>query len=229
MKIENIKHVFFDLDHTLWDFEKNSALTFKKIFETNKLSLPLNDFLKVYKPINFAYWKKYREEQVSKTELRYRRLKDAFTAINENVSDDLIHQLSHDYIEFLTTFNFTFHGTNEILNHLKESYELHIITNGFEEAQKRKLENSNLNSFFRTVTNSDMVGVKKPNPRIFNYALDLANALPEESIMIGDSLEADIYGAQNVGMDVIWFNPEKDDHSSDIKTVYELNQLKFYL
>ena len=229
MKIDNIKHVFFDLDHTLWDFEKNSALTFQKIFKVHNLDFILEDFLRVYKPINFAYWKKYREEQVTKSELRYRRLKDAFAAIDQYVPDQLINQLSEDYIKYLTTFNFTFLGTEEILAHLEDNYELHIITNGFQEAQTRKLENSRINHYFKTVTNSEMVGVKKPNPKIFEFALNLAKAVPEESIMIGDSLEADILGAQNVGMEVIWFNSEKHTEPLEFKTIYELDQLKLYL
>ena len=202
----NIKHVFFDLDHTLWDFDRNSALTFERIFQLHQVNLKLSDFLKVYEPINLAYWKLYREEQISKSDLRYRRLRDAFDGMHFYPEDDLIYKLSEAYIEHLTTINFLFEGTVEVLEYLNNSYELHIITNGFEEAQNKKLQHSKIESFFKTVTNSEMVGVKKPNPKIFNFALAAANAKAADSVMIGDSLEADIQGAQGVGMHTIFFD-----------------------
>jgi putative hydrolase of the HAD superfamily len=209
-----IKHVFFDLDHTLWDFDKNSGLTFKKIFELNNLNIELGTFLKVYEPINLKYWKLYREERVSKPDLRYGRLKEAFDTLGVSVKDDMINHLSEVYIDYLTTFNHLFEGAIEILEYLQYKYHLHIITNGFEEAQERKMQNSKIRSYFKTVTNSEMVGVKKPNPKIFNYALNSAEANPNESIMIGDSLEADIAGAQKVGMRTIHFD-YKDVHNGD--------------
>lgn len=209
-----IKHVFFDLDHTLWDFDKNSGLTFKKIFELNNINIELGTFLKVYEPINLKYWKLYREERVSKPDLRYGRLKEAFDTLGVSVNDDMINYLSEAYIDYLTTFNHLFEGAIEILEYLQYKYHLHIITNGFEEAQERKMQNSKIRSYFKTVTNSEMVGVKKPNPKIFNYALNSAEANPNESIMIGDSLEADIAGAQKVGMRTIHFD-YKDIHNGD--------------
>lgn len=133
-----IKHVFFDLDHTLWDFDKNSGLTFEKIFNLNKLDIKLDDFLPVYEPINLKYWKLYREEKVTKSALRYGRLKEAFDCIEVKVEDDMINHLSEIYLEHLTTFNYLFDGTFEILDYLEGKYELHIITNGFEEAQEKK-------------------------------------------------------------------------------------------
>ena len=209
-----IKHVFFDLDHTLWDFDKNSGLTFKKIFELNNINIELGTFLKVYEPINLKYWKLYREERVSKPDLRYGRLKEAFDTLGVSVKDDMINHLSEAYIDYLTTFNHLFEGAIEILEYLQYKYHLHIITNGFEEAQERKMQNSKIRSYFKTVTNSEMVGVKKPNPKIFNYALNSAEANPNESIMIGDSLEADIAGAQKVGLRTIHFD-YKDVHNGD--------------
>ncbi len=224
-----IKHVFFDLDHTLWDFDKNSGLAFEKIFGLHNLNVNLPAFLKVYEPINFEYWKMYREERVTKSDLRYGRLKDTFDHINFEVTDEIIHQLSEDYITHLTTFNHLFEGTDEILQYLSVKYQLHIITNGFEEAQEKKMASSNIKHHFTTVTNSEMVGVKKPNPRIFNFALNYAKALPEESIMIGDNVEADIEGALGVGMDVILFDYKKDHRDNGYKTISHLKDLERYL
>ncbi|VAV85927.1 Pyrimidine 5'-nucleotidase YjjG, partial [hydrothermal vent metagenome] len=211
MKIDNISHVFFDLDHTLWDFDKNSALTFEKIFSINNLEINIDEFLEVYVPINFQYWKLYREEKIGKDKLRYGRLNDAFNILQIEVKRSMIYKLSDDYITYLCTFNNLFEGTMEILEYLYSKYQLHIITNGFKEVQQGKLNNSNINRFFSTITNSEMVGVKKPNPKIFNYALSVAKAKIENSIMIGDNLEADVQGALNIGLDAICFNYHNED------------------
>ncbi|WP_299115365.1 YjjG family noncanonical pyrimidine nucleotidase [uncultured Winogradskyella sp.] len=226
---KNIKHVFFDLDHTLWDFDKNSGLTFEKIFKLSNIDANLDDFLQVYEPINLKYWKLYREERISKADLRYSRLKEAFDALKMAIEDKTINYLSVAYIDHLTTFNHLFEGTFEVLNYLKNKYELHIITNGFEEAQERKMKNSNIRDYFKTITNSEMVGVKKPNPKIFNFALDSASALPEESVMIGDSLEADIEGANNIGMDTIYFDYRNLNNTKNYKRITKLKSIENYL
>jgi putative hydrolase of the HAD superfamily len=228
MRINNIKHIFFDLDHTLWDFDKNSALTFEKIFKLNNILIPLKEFLKYYEPINLAYWKLYREEKVDKETLRYKRLKDTFNAVGFEVSDKAINKLSVDYIAYLSSFNHLFIDTLEILDYLHTKYNLHIITNGFQEVQHKKLDKSNISHYFKTVTNSEMVGVKKPNPKIFEFALDKATAKVTESIMIGDSYEADVLGALNYGMEAIWYNNHKNNELVT-KQVSSLLELKSFL
>lgn len=226
---KRITDVFFDLDHTLWDFDKNSSLTFEMIFKMNGITLNLKDFISVYEPINLKYWKLYREEQVDKAALRYGRLSDAFNALNVTVNDTVINKLADDYITYLTSHNHIFDGTIELLEYLKPKYNLHIITNGFADAQQRKLERSKIGHFFKTVTNSEMVGVKKPNPKMFYYALDLAQAKKESSIMIGDNFEADVMGALNIGLDAICFNYHKAEITGDIKQVNHLLELKTLL
>ena len=138
----NIKHIFFDLDHTLWDFETNSARAFDFIFMDNKVDVDLNSFLRIYAPINHKYWKLYREEKVTKPALRYKRLKETFDLLNYNISDDLINYLAIVYIDNLPNYNMLFEGTIEVLDYLSPKYEMHIITNGFEEVQTKKMENS---------------------------------------------------------------------------------------
>lgn len=228
MKLNHITDIFFDLDHTLWDFDKNSALTFEKIFKMNQVHLPIVDFLAHYEPINLNYWKLFREEKIDKESLRYGRLFDTFEAIKMTVNDDLIHQLSEDYITYLTTYNHLFEGAIEILDYLESKYNLHIITNGFHEVQHGKLKKANLQNYFKTVTNSELVGVKKPNPLIFNYALELAKTTKQNSIMIGDNYEADILGALNIGLDAICFNYHKVDLNQNIKSIDCLLELKNY-
>ncbi|WP_405292029.1 YjjG family noncanonical pyrimidine nucleotidase [Algibacter sp. Ld11] len=229
MKIKNITDVFFDLDHTLWDFDKNSALTFERIFEINNLEVEINKFLDIYLPINLKYWKLYREDKVSKETLRFGRLNEAFLALEVEVGRDVIDKLSDDYIDHLSSFNHLFDNTFEILDYLNKNYNLHIITNGFDEVQHKKMAKSNILHYFKTVTNSEMVGVKKPNPEIFNYALELANAKAATSIMIGDSFEADILGAKNIGMDVIFFDVNNLILEDDTKQIDNLLSLKEYL
>ena len=205
----SISHIFFDLDHTLWDFDKNSALTFNKILKIHEVDVDVQAFLEVYVPINLKYWKLYREEKIDKASLRYKRLQDAFNELNVKVQPSIIYKLSDDYIKYLTTFNHLFNGAIEVLEYLNEQYNLHIITSGFKEVQHSKLNQANINHYFDTITNSEMVGVKKPNPKIFEHALEKARATTQESVMIGDNYEADILGALNVGMQAICFNYEK--------------------
>ncbi|MEM6516850.1 MAG: YjjG family noncanonical pyrimidine nucleotidase [Bacteroidota bacterium] len=229
MKLKHIKHVFFDLDHTLWDFDLNSALTFEKIFKLNDLDIDYENFIVHYTPINLKYWKLYREGKIDKENLRYSRLREAFNSVRIEISDEMINRLSEDYITYLTTFNNLFVGTKEILKTLSTRYNLHIITNGFEEAQQKKLDGSEISQYFKSVTNSESAGVKKPNPIIFNYALNLAKAKPEESIMIGDNYEADILGALDVGLDVILFNYHKIRPDRNIKEIHSLQDLEKFL
>jgi len=229
MTFHHKKHIFFDLDHTLWDFDKNSALTFKKIFELNNLEIDLTEFLEVYVPINLQYWKLYREEKIDKKKLKFARLNDAFKALEIQIPTRIIHKLSDDYITHLCTFNHLFPNTIELLDYLHPKYKLHIITNGFKEVQHGKLNQSNIDHYFLTVTNSEMVGVKKPNPKIFNHALQMAKATPENSLMIGDNLEADIMGAINFGMPAICFNYHNEILADDIIGVDDLLELKKYI
>ena len=228
MKLTNITDIFFDLDHTLWDFDKNSALTFQKIFELNHVNLDLQRFLEVYVPVNLNYWKLYREDKIDKSTLRYGRLADTFKALEYPFSKGLVNQLSDDYIAHLTSFNHLFENTVPILQYLQPKYNLHIITNGFKEVQYGKLEKAKINHFFKTVTNSEMVGVKKPHPKIFNHALEQASAQPQQSIMIGDNYEADILGALNMGFDAICFNYHKLEIDAAVKQIDNLIELQNY-
>jgi YjjG family noncanonical pyrimidine nucleotidase len=231
MKTTNkyITDVFFDLDHTLWDFEKNSALAFETVFKQQQLDIDMSEFLPIYIPMNREYWERYRKDEISQKELRFGRLKDSFDLLKFNIDDDLILVLSEQYIRYLPTFNHLFDGTIEILEYLKAKYNLHIITNGFAEVQDNKLNNSYITHYFKTITNSEMAGVKKPNSLIFEFALDLAKAKKENSIMIGDCIEADVQGALDAGLDAIFFNEHNAIVTDNIKQVNHLLELKKYL
>ncbi|MCR5861636.1 YjjG family noncanonical pyrimidine nucleotidase [Flavobacterium sp. J372] len=220
------KAIFFDLDHTLWDFEKNSALTFQFIFEKHCLSIDCNLFLEKYVPVNAQYWKLFRDDKITKHELRYGRFRETFSQMGIEAGDELIETLAHEYIEHLPGFNHLYDGAIEVLDYLKEKYSLHIITNGFHEVQEHKLRNSNIAHYFDTVTNSEMAGCKKPNPQIFEFALRAANADKAYSVMIGDCIEADVQGAIDCGLDAIYFNEHRLDAPETIMQVNHLRELK---
>lgn len=224
----NIKHIFFDLDHTLWDFDKNSALTFQQIFEEQNIQIEISDFLLIYMPINLKYWRLYREDKVSKTNLRYGRLKDTFDAMNYQISDNLIIKMSEDYIKYLPNYNHLFEDTIEVLEYLSKKYQLHIITNGFEEVQNLKMQKSGILKYFKEIITSESVGVKKPNAKVFEFAISKAKTTVNDSLMIGDSLEADILGALNYGMSAIHFTSDVKPNS-EIISIKKLISLKDYL
>lgn len=221
---EGLTDLFFDLDHTIYDFDKNSALTFDAIFNEMQLK-GVNDFMTHFKPINDYYWDKFAKEEISHDTLRYGRLKDTFDAIDVAVNDDQIYYIADAFIGNLTNYNHVFDGAHETLNALKKNYRLHIITNGPSLVQEKKLKNSKLEQYFETVTNSEKAGVKKPNPIIFQHALQLANVKAEQSLMIGDNIQADVQGALNVGMQVIWFNEFQLQSDVQVAEVQQLKQL----
>jgi putative hydrolase of the HAD superfamily len=229
MKFKNIKHIYFDLDHTLWDFDRNSALTFEFIFKEEKLEINLPHFLDTYIPINNNYWKLYRENQISKEALRTGRLNDCFKCMSLDVPEQVISNLSNNYIKYLPTHNYLLDDTLEVLGYLNEKYQLHIITNGFEEVQHTKLTNSGISKFFQTVTTSEEAGVKKPEMEIFLKAMNKSRALPGHSIMIGDNYEADILGAHRAGMQSIFFDYYGKQETVQTTGIQKLNELKTYL
>lgn len=226
--MKHITDIFFDLDHTLWDFDKNSELAFDRIFKEKFQDVSTSDFVAVYAPINQACWKLYQVDQITHEELRYKRLKDSFDALQYKISDESIHQMAIDYIDYLPLNNQLFEGAIEILDYLQPNYNLHIITNGFAEVQYKKLHNSGISGYFQSVTNSEMAGVKKPNPKIFEHAISVAKTTKEKSIMIGDCIDADVKGALSFGMDAIYFNEQKNVVPADVKQIHHLLQLKSF-
>lgn len=224
--MNNITDIFFDLDHTLWDFDKNSIQAFDKIFKKQYPTIDTIVFIEKYVPINQACWKLYQFDKMTHEELRYQRLKQSFDAINFAISDAEINQISHDYIEFLPDNNLLFDGAMEVLEYLKPKYTLHIITNGFAEVQTKKLNNSGINDYFKTVTNSEIAGVKKPHPNIFEFALSLTSVSKENALMIGDCIDADIRGAINFGIKAILFDQANSHNTNEVQKINHLLELK---
>jgi YjjG family noncanonical pyrimidine nucleotidase len=223
---KHIQHIFFDLDHTLWDFDKNSEIAFGSIFKQYHPLIKIDDFIKIYEPINQACWKLFQKDLITHTDLKYNRLRESFVALDYSITDAEIDFISDKYLELLPENNALFEGAIGILDYLKPNYKLHIITNGFAKVQEKKIVNSGLKSYFETITNSEMAGVKKPNPAIYEHALGLAGAKKNNSIMIGDCIDADVYGALDFGIDAIYFNPNGVVVNEQIVQIKQLVDLK---
>lgn len=213
------KHLFFDLDHTIWDFDKNAEETLNELYHTYKLKdLGLHSpdrFIEVYTHNNHQLWAEYHVGKITKQKLRETRFSKTF--IDLGLSPNLIPQrFEDDYVNICPTKTNLFPKAHETLSYLKERYSLHLISNGFKESTELKVSNNGLNVYFENVVISEVVGFNKPDKAIFNHALTLANAGISESIMIGDSLEADIRGAQDYGMKAIYFNPERKEKPEDV-------------
>jgi len=208
--MKSYRHIFFDLDRTLWDFDAAAEVAFEKIYEQyhlKDLGIPsAHEFHVVYHPLNEKLWELYRADQITKDELNRTRFMKPLE--HYGIHDvELADHLSEDYVYWSPRIVKLVPGTMELLDYLKPKYHLHLITNGFQEVQHTKLSGSSMEPYFETLTVSEEVGVKKPNPEIFQYALKKAHATPEESLMIGDEMDVDIDGARAAGMDQILFNP----------------------
>jgi putative hydrolase of the HAD superfamily len=225
--MKNIKHIFFDLDHTLWNFEKNSALTFKFLLDKYNITIDLQKFLKVYMPINFSLWNLYRDDKITKDYLRHNRLKSTFEKLNIKIDSGLIDEISNDYVKHLPDNNFLLPNAIPVLDYLFQKYTLHIITNGFTEVQNTKISNSNLNKYFSCIIDSETVGVKKPHSKIFNYAYNISKAsYKNECLMIGDNYQADVMGALNNGFKAIHLNSNNESYHENSIIITDLISLK---
>ena len=230
--MRKFRHIFLDLDRTLWDFEENSRQELESIFRKFKLqqlgiSLP-NEFIKIYKSINEECWSLYRLNKLSKEDLRNIRFLKTLEYFG--ISDQIIaEQIGQEYVNNSPKRTILIDGCHELLIYLKNKYQLHIITNGFEEVQVKKLSNSKLTPYFEKMITSESAGFKKPRKEIFNYALNLTGAKLSESVMIGDDLQTDIQGAVNIGMESIYFNPNRKNHSfnilADVETLLEIKSI----
>jgi putative hydrolase of the HAD superfamily len=225
------KHLFFDLDHTLWDFEANALATLETIYEELKLKEKgVHDFPLFYKNYlihNEKLWERYRKGYIKQDELRVKRM--WLSLLDFKIADEeLSRKMSVLFLDLLPTRTILFPHTKEILQYLGDKgYQLHLITNGFEKVQHSKLLHSGLTGFFKEVVTSEGSNSLKPNKEIFEYALYKTGATLKESIMIGDTPEVDILGAKNAGMDQVFVNHHKIDTAEPATyTVYSLKELE---
>lgn len=211
--MKSYTHIFFDLDRTLWDLDKNTNNTFLDLYLKHKLfkfGIPShNHFLKIFTGFNDQLWAAYRTNAITKEFLKQQRFR---LTLNEyNIKDEtLIESLATDYVNIAPTKTTLIPFAIETLAYLsKKKYQLHILTNGFKEVQTKKIDNSNLNKYFISIITSEEAGCKKPSREIFKFSIKYTNAVVEKSLMIGDDWEVDIAGAQQIGMDQVFLNPQK--------------------
>ena len=227
-----IRHLIFDLDRTLWDFEKASKETFREIHEKfipPQENVPFDDFFDIYRKNNEYLWEQYRNHLIAKEILRTKRFENTleFFSLQFKVSATAI---ADYYIDTISTKAYLFSGTKETLEELKKRYTLSIMTNGFKEVQYPKLERSGIRDLFSFVFISEEIGYNKPHQQIFSHALKELGCKPEEATMIGDDFEVDIMGAINAGMPAIWFKPEvlpngEEEVHHSVKIIHSIPQL----
>ena len=222
------QHLFFDLDHTLWDFDKNARTTLTEIYGLFNLDTKVNaafdDFYQQYLFHNQLLWDRYNKGYITAEDLKWKRMWR--TLLDFKIADEaLAKNISGRFLEILPTQKEVFPHTFEILDYLQQkNYVLHLITNGFEKTQWSKLKHSGLDKYFTHVITSEASNSLKPKKEIFNFAMDKAGAVLKNCIMIGDNLDADIQGAINAGMDNIFVNHIKAITS--LQPTYTITHLK---
>ncbi len=228
----NIQQIFFDLDHTIWDFETNSKLAITEIFDEfnlPRLGFSLEQYMPVYLRCNEYCWDQYRKNLMNKDLLRHQRFYLSFKEFGY-IDRQLAKKVGKRYVELSPYKTSLMPGSVDVLEYLHSRYPLHIITNGFEEIQYLKLKNSGIEKYFKKVITSEKVGKRKPEPRIFEYALKQINCLPQHALMIGDDVNTDVKGAINVGIPAIWFNHHQEKKEDlTFPVIHHLEDLKAHL
>jgi len=227
------QHIFFDLDHTIWDFDKNAEEALHELFITHRLNdiglASADVFIETYTENNHRLWREYHLGNITKQALREARFKQTF--LDLGVQPEVIPSGFEDaYVQLCPTKTNLFPNAHETLKYLQSKYQLHLISNGFKESQDIKISGSGLDKYFTHIVISELVGVNKPDAAIFEHAVTLAGTTKEESVMIGDSLEADVLGALNYGMDAIYFNPFNAPKPDEVKMqITDLKELTLLL
>jgi YjjG family noncanonical pyrimidine nucleotidase len=225
------KHLFFDLDHTLWDFERNSEETLKELFDGLEMSrlgdFSFEDLMKNFRSINQHLWTLYDYHQIDRQFIRSQRFEMVRQAINA-APNPIFEQLNDIYMERCPQKPHLIPYAGEILAYLAgKNYALHIISNGFEAIQRIKMKNSGILDYFSVIVTSETIAARKPNKEIFDYALQKSNASLENALMIGDNLITDIGGSNNAGIDNLFYNPEKVKHQANVNfEITNLNEIE---
>jgi putative hydrolase of the HAD superfamily len=230
--MQKYKNLFIDLDDTLWDIHYNSKVCLKEIYNDygyNEYYESFDDYYNVYMPSNHHLWGLYREGKINKDELIVERFLVPVREFGLYDSEYAI-KLSDDFLERTTLRTKLVDGTMDLLEYLRPNYKMHILSNGFREVQYKKIENSGLSPYFDKIILSDEIGVNKPHVDFFNHALKITNSHPAETLMIGDSWDADILGAYNSNIHQLWFNPDKLQPEGftptySVKTLEEIKEI----
>lgn len=224
-------HLFFDLDHTLWDFERNSDETLTDLYRDYRLcergEFSVADFLNAFREVNRRLWDLYNRNLIDQQTLREQRFIQIWEKLGASGTPPP--KLAEDYLAVCPTKPHLLPHARETLEYLAKHYRLHIITNGFDDVQQTKIRSADIGHYFEVLVTSQNSGYKKPHRAIFEYALARTGATAYDSVMIGDNLETDIGGARALGLDAIFYNPERTAHQSEatleIHCLSELRQI----
>ena len=223
------KHIFFDLDHTIWDFDRNAHTCIMQVYDElnikERTQVAADDFYQTYLHHNRILWARYEQGFITAGDLKWKRMWRSL--LDYKIADEpLARQMSERFLELLPIQKNVFPYTFEILEYLqKKDYVLHLITNGFEVTQRLKLKHSGLEKYFVEIITSEISQSLKPKREIFDFALAACKGELHESIMIGDNLAADIQGALNFGMDCVYVNHINKD-CGDVKPTYSITHLQ---
>jgi putative hydrolase of the HAD superfamily len=224
--LKTYKHLFFDLDNTLWDFKTNARQAFYDVFTELDLLGRITDFeqfITLYEKYNEHLWIEYRKGKVKKDQMRIERLVLTFNELNIH-DDELSERVGDLYLKTAPYKTALFPGVHETLQYLSGKYKLYILTNGFSEIQIKKVTNSGLGDYFTKLFMAEMVGYQKPDRRFFEYAIKSVHAHKNECMMIGDDPDADIRGAWNAGIDQVYFNT--GGKSCNVTPTWEIGEIR---
>lgn len=219
--------MFFDLDHTLWDFEKNTAEAIHDLYDIfnffKEKSFSCTDFIRVYHEVNDELWKEFSDNRLDMHDLRKIRFPTVLSRLGMK-KEDIPSDIGIRYLEIAPKKRHLMPHTKDVLHYLHKKYKLHLITNGFNDVQHTKIKHAGINNYFEEIITSDSAGCHKPDKNIFEYALQVSGSKRHEALMIGDNIETDIQGARNASIDQIYFNPKKLIHN--IPVTFEIYSLK---
>ncbi len=225
--IMKYKNLFFDLDDTLWAFSLNARNTFEEIYhkyQFNRYFDSFHHFYSIYQDINVKLWAEYGDGKITKQQLNNERFYYPLKSVG--VFDETLAQTySANFFELIPTKSELMPHAKEVLEYLAPHYNLYILSNGFRELQFRKMHSAGIDGYFKKVILSEDIGVMKPWPEIFHFALSATQSDLNESLMIGDSWEADITGAHGIGMHQLYYNV-KGTAGAPFQSTYEVSSLK---
>jgi putative hydrolase of the HAD superfamily len=225
--LKKYQHLFFDLDHTLWDFDKNTGEAIEEIYHLFNFGkwkfFNLQELLQIFQEVNNYLWDRFNKGLIDRLELRNIRFPLILEKLGVN-REEIPEGIGLKYLEIAPKKSGVISHAHEVLEELSKRYRLHIITNGFDDVQHTKMRSSGLDTYFDEIVTSDSAGSRKPKKEIFEYALACVGGDSMDSIMIGDNIETDIVGAMNANLDNVFFNPfgQKHDHS----VTYEIDNLR---
>ena len=225
--MKTYQHLFFDLDHTLWDYDRNATESLSELYQIYRLQdlgIPtFEKFFESFHEVNFQLWDWYNVGKIDKHFLRKERFPRIFEHAGGNYKA-IPAEFEEDFMHRTSSKSHVFPYSKEILTYLKEKYRIHVITNGFNESQAKKMKSADLDGYFELVVTSETTGYKKPDPRIFHYTMDQLKTTPDVCLMIGDNPASDILGAQRADIDQVYFNPE--EKIIELKPTFEIRHLK---